>query len=164
MPARKFDSEITIDENDRWIFRGTEITQPEILKYFRNNLKQNQRGVFIENIFGEWSENGFIHAIGYPCHVIAVQCEEDELFFYADDDKHFKFPEFELYQTWDDRIIGIHSESPSIKYRFDWNAAGQLGEFLDEQNGITFMKLGMLQIELPTYEGKIEVPLPVSFD
>ncbi len=163
MAARRFDSEIIIDKQDRWTFRGNQITQPEILKYFRSSLKVSEDGIFIENVFGELSENGYVRAIGYPCHIINIGMDEEGLVFYADDDKYYKFPEFELYQTKDDCIIGIDSEKPLIKYRFDWNAASQLAEYLEEENGITYLLLGDVKMELPTYEGEIEVPLPASY-
>ncbi len=164
MAPRKFDSEIIVDGSDRWIFRGSEITQPDILKYFRNNLKENQKGIFIENVFGELSEHGYIHSVGFPCHVLAVHKDPENLIFYTDDDKNFIFPEFEIYQTKENRIIGIHSLNPKIKYSFDWNAAGQLAEFMDEENGSTYILFGDVKMELPIFEEEIEVPLPLNYD
>jgi hypothetical protein len=164
MAARKFDSEITVDPHDRWIFRGNEITQSDILKYFRNNLKQNDKGIFIENVFGELSEYGYIQTLGFPCHVLSVREDFGELFFHCDDEKVFKFPDFEIYQTKDGSIMGLLAEDPFIKYRFDWNAAGQLGDLLEEESGKTFLILGEFQMELPIYEGKIEVSLPISYE
>ena len=63
----------------------------------------------------------------------------------------------------EDQLIGIFSEVPLIKYRFDWNAAGQLAEHLDEEDNTTYLRLGDIKMELPTYEGEIEVPLPASY-
>lgn len=163
MAPRRFDSEIIIDEQDRWTFRGNIITQAEILKYFRNSLKESHNGIYIENVFGELSENGYLKAIGYPCHIITVGLDEDGLVFYGDDDKSYKFPEFEIYRTKEDAIIGMDSEKPLIKYRFDWNAASQLAQYLEEENGVTYLLLGDVKMELPTYEGEIEVPLPASY-
>jgi hypothetical protein len=164
MSARKFDSEIRIDPLDRWIFRDIEITQPQILKYFRQNLKQNENGIFIENVFGELSENGYLEVKGFPCHIVTVREEDGELYFVCDDDKVYKFPEFEIYQTKDDQLIGFQSHQDGIKFRFDWNSASHLAEYLEEEGERIYFILGDLKMELPIYEGEIEVSLPSSYD
>jgi len=163
MSPRKFDSEIHIDAHDRWIFRGNEITQVEILKYFRQNLKQNEKGVFIENVFGELSENGFLKILGYPCHITGIRFDDGELFLHGDDEQIFKFPEFEIYQTKEGHLMGLHASKDLVRYRFDWNAASQLGEHLSEEGDMTFLNLGSLQMELPLFEGEIEVTLPDEY-
>ncbi|MDZ4727340.1 MAG: hypothetical protein SH817_14375 [Leptospira sp.] len=164
MAPRKFNSEIEVDDLDRWIFRENEITQNEILAYFRQNLKQTQTGIYIQNVFGELSEHGFVNVIGYPCHVLGIETKDGSIFFHCDDLKTFEFPDFEIYQTPKGELIGIHSESPLIKYRFNWNAAGDLGEYLEEEGDATYLKIDDIYMELPIYLEAVSVPVPISFD
>ncbi|BDA77876.1 hypothetical protein LPTSP3_g08060 [Leptospira kobayashii] len=160
---RKFDSEIIIDAHDRWIFRETEITQEDILKYFRANLHQNEKGVYIENVFGELRENGYLTLNGYPCHITKVILDNSELKFYADDGKVFPFSAIEIYQTDNGNLIGINPVQDKIKYRFNWNAATDFAEFFVEEGEKSFLKVGDLHMEIPIYPETIEVPLPKDY-
>ncbi|TGN21084.1 hypothetical protein [Leptospira idonii] len=160
---RKFDSEIRIDQKDRWIFRGNEITQQEILKYFRQNLHQNDAGVYIENAFGLLRENGYLEITGFPCHVLQVKQENGELQFLTDDEKLHDLSNFEIYHTLDDSLIGISSFQDKIKYRFTWTAASDLSEFLEEEGDVSYLKIGDLRMEIPLYEGEIGIPLPQNY-
>ncbi|GBF50714.1 hypothetical protein LPTSP4_22410 [Leptospira ryugenii] len=163
MSPRKFDSEIKIDPYDRWIFRGNEITKEEILRYFRENLHQTEEAVYIQNVFGNLSEHGFLEIQGYPCHVLHLEIEGEELLLYCDDGKQFRFPDFEIYQTKEGALMGIHSSQPLVKYRFTWNAAKELGDILEESNDSIYFKFGEIKMELPIYEGEVPVPLPNSY-
>ncbi|WP_411823503.1 hypothetical protein [Leptospira sp. 'Mane'] len=160
---RKFDSEIAVDAHDRWIFRETEITQEDILKYFRANLHQNEKGVYIENVFGELKENGYLAIHGFPCHITKVISEDSKLQFHADDGKVFSFSEIEIYQTPNGSIIGVGPLQDKIKYRFNWNAATDFAEFIVEEESKSFLKIGDIYMEIPLYSERTEVPLPADY-
>lgn len=86
---RRFNSEIFVDSEDRWIFQGNRIDQKEILAYFRQNLREDELGIYIDNRFGEWTENGYLELEGYPIHLIECKESEGTLFFLAESDRSY---------------------------------------------------------------------------
>lgn len=160
---RKFDSEIYISQADEWIFRGNPIDKEEILTYFRNNLHGNEKGVYIENTFGELSEHGYLKIDGCPCHVLHVEVSNGEISFLTDDGRSYVFGEFEIYETKDGGILGLKANEERIKYRFTWNAAKELSDLLTEEDGLTYLDWKGVKMQIPTYEGEVTVPLPTDY-
>ncbi|TGM32242.1 hypothetical protein [Leptospira biflexa] len=163
MMTRKFDSEIYVAPNDEWIFRGNPIEKEEILTYFRNNLHGNEKGVYIENTFGELSEHGYLKIDGFPCHVLHIEVTPTEIVFITDDGRTYPFGEFEIYETEDGGILGVRAEEERIKYRFTWNAAKELSDLLTEEEGGTYLDWKGVRMEIPKYVGEVNVPLPTDY-
>ncbi|TGM57400.1 hypothetical protein EHQ91_00650 [Leptospira biflexa] len=163
MMPRKFDSEIYVAPNDEWIFRGNPIEKEEILTYFRNNLHGNEKGVYIENTFGELSEHGYLKIDGFPCHVLHIEVTPTEIVFITDDGRTYPFGEFEIYETEDGGILGVRAEEERIKYRFTWNAAKELSDLLTEEEGGTYLDWKGVRMEIPKYVGEVNVPLPADY-
>ncbi|TGL50172.1 hypothetical protein EHQ55_07840 [Leptospira meyeri] len=160
---RIFDSEIYVSPTDEWIFRENKIDKAEILQYFRNNLHGNEKGVYIENRFGELSEHGYIRIDGCPCHVLHVEPTDSELVFHTDDGRNYPFGEFEIYETSDGGLLGLRSTEEKIKYRFTWNAAKELSDHLEEEGETTYLVWNGVKMEIPKYLGEIPVPLPNDY-
>lgn len=160
---RKFDSEIYVAPNDEWIFRGNPIEKEEILTYFRNNLHGNEKGVYIENTFGELSEHGYLKIDGFPCHVLHIEVTPTEIVFITDDGRTYPFGEFEIYETEDGGILGVRAEEERIKYRFTWNAAKELSDLLTEEEGGTYLDWKGVRMEIPKYVGEVNVSLPTDY-
>ncbi len=160
---RQFDSEIYIAPNDEWIFRGNTIDKEEILTYFRANLHGNEKGVYIQNTFGELSEHGYIKIDGYPCHVLHIETSPDEIVFITDDGRSYPFGEFEIYETIEGGILGLRAVEERIKYRFTWNAAKELSDLLTEEDGVTYLDWNGVKMEIPKYKGEIQVSLPADY-
>ncbi|ABZ95007.1 Hypothetical protein LBF_2523 [Leptospira biflexa serovar Patoc strain 'Patoc 1 (Ames)'] len=163
MMPRKFDSEIYVAPNDEWIFRGNPIEKEEILTYFRNNLHGNEKGVYIENTFGELSEHGYLKIDGFPCHVLHIEVTPTEIVFITDDGRTYPFGEFEIYETEDGGILGVRAEEERIKYRFTWNAAKELSDLLTEEEGGTYLDWKGVRMEIPKYVGEVNVSLPTDY-
>ncbi|NCN08697.1 MAG: hypothetical protein GW938_02510 [Leptospira sp.] len=130
--ARKFFSEITINSRDEWIFRGNEIHQEEILKYFRANLKEDEDGVYIKNVFGELEEFGYIEINGYPLHIIRVTEEGGTLFFSSDADLTLEWDDIQIFTDPSENLILKKKGESKIFYRLNSNAGGQLSEWILE--------------------------------
>lgn len=160
---RIFDSEIYIDTHDKWIFRGNEITKEEILHYFRSNLVSSNDGVYIYNTFGDLSEHGYIQIYGFPCHILHVEWEDEQLIFYTDDGKELPFGLLEIYESETYGIIALDPTKEKIKYRFNWNAAKDLSKYLIEDDSGIYLELNGEKIAIPKWEGEITVPLPHTF-
>jgi len=129
---RKFDSEIVVTSDDRWIFRGNEIVQEDILSYFRSNLKQDESGVFIDNRFGELEEHGYLTLYGYPVHVTYVSEEGGTLFFTTDASKTLGLDDVQIVLKEDGQLILYEKGYEKIQYRFTRTAAGQLANWIQE--------------------------------
>jgi len=157
--ARKFFSEITINPRDEWVFRGNEIHQEEILKYFRANLKEDSDGVYIKNVFGELEENGYIESNGYPLHIVRVSEEGGTLFFSTDADLTLEWDDVQLFTDLSENLILQKKDESKIFYRLNSNAGGQLSEWIIE-NGDCFEihhhneKMKILEIQ----NTKVEIP------
>jgi len=162
--ARTFDSEIQIDSWDRWIFRGNEITQEEILKYFRSRLRENEHGIYIENEFGELRENGYVRVEGFPCHILRVLREEENLVFMTDAGFQAPLEAWDLLRTENDLLFASRLDAPRIRYRLDWTAATNLSEYLLEMDSSFYLSFGSVQREIPLFPGSLFVPIPTNFD
>ena len=67
-------SELTVEENGLWTFRGEEIVNTKVLNYFKENLKRDDRGFFVENRFGKRVEHGYLAAVrGFPRYAVSVR-------------------------------------------------------------------------------------------
>lgn len=137
--ARKFDSEIQVTPEDRWVFRGNEIIQEDILRYFRSNLKQDDRGVYILNRFGEREEHGYLDLQGYPVHILSVSEEGGDLFFTTDCDRTLGLDDIQISLSAEGGIIAHELGREKILYRFSRNAGGQLAERIEEVTDGSFI-------------------------
>lgn len=130
--ARKFDSEILITPEDKWIFRGNEITQEDILKYFRKNLKQDDSGVYIDNRFGELEEHGYLNLQGYPVHITSVSEEGNNLVFHTDSDKSIPLKDIHIQIQKDGTLEAYEKGLEKIRYRFSKSASTQISNYIQE--------------------------------
>jgi len=162
--ARIFDSEIKIDSYDRWFFRGNEITQGEILKYFRQNLRQSDQGVYIHNQFGELVENGYLHIEGFPAHIIHVKFEGGLGYLQTDAGEWIPETDWEIFRSRDDSIFVTKSVEDKIRYRFDWNAASVLSQYLYEEGEAVYIQFDKVAREVIDFNASLLVDLPKSFD
>lgn len=136
--ARKFDSEITVTVNDKWIFRGDEITQHDILSYFRKNIKQDETGVYIDNRFGELVEHGYINLEGFPLHIKSITEEEENLYFLTDTDVSFGLNDLTISMDENGQVYAFEPDKDKILYRFSRSAGGELAERIKEKEDGSF--------------------------
>ncbi|HNI96239.1 MAG TPA: hypothetical protein PL169_09245, partial [Leptospiraceae bacterium] len=69
---RIFDCEIRIDENSRWFFRGNEIIHENVLRHFKENLGEDEKGIFILNQYGDLTEKGYLYSEGFPLRLVSI--------------------------------------------------------------------------------------------
>jgi hypothetical protein len=77
---RIFDSEIIITEANKWMFRGNEITLDSVLKFFKENLSEDEEGIFITNTYGNLTEKGYVTCMGFPLQFIRWEEENDHFY------------------------------------------------------------------------------------
>lgn len=150
--AREFDSEIWITPEDKWIFRGDEITQEDILLYFRKNLKQDERGVYIRNQFGELEEHGYLNLDGYPLHITYVSEEGGSLFFSTDSGITLGLEDLNIRLADSGELIACETGKEKIRYRFNRQASGQLANYIQEEGEDFTLEFNGEKIPIPTIE------------
>ena len=66
--GRESNPEVSIDSLGRWFFqRDALIDNPNVLAYFKANLRRDGKGFFIENHFGELVEIAYLESVeGFP--------------------------------------------------------------------------------------------------
>ncbi|WCL48723.1 hypothetical protein [Leptospira sp. GIMC2001] len=162
--TRKFDSEIMVNSSDKWIFRGNEIHQEDILNYFRKNLKQDSIGVYIDNRFGELAENGYVLLQGYPYHVTTIIEENNELIFETDRGIKLNIDDVQLFRNQEGNIVGHKNEEDKILFRFSINASTKLSEWLEEDGDEYKIQFQNRSVPLPEFKNSIEISLPSSYE
>ncbi|RHX86149.1 hypothetical protein [Leptospira stimsonii] len=160
---RRFNSEIYVDAEDRWIFNGNRIIQKEVLSYFRKNLHEDEFGVFIDNRFGELSENGYVELNGYPIHLTSCREVDGTLVFLSESDTVFSLKDLLFFLDAEGCLFARTSKNHKLKFRPDRNCLSELSPFLEEsENGFEIHFRGE-KIAIPDSGESPRVPVPVEF-
>ena len=160
--ARKFDSEIRVGAHDEWVFRGNEITQEDVLLYFKQNLQEDEAGIYIENRFGDLEENGYVEIRGFSLQAIYFEWD-DFLKMSCDDKKTFSGDEVQFFRTKQEDFFFTPMGKRFLRYRISRNATGKLMEFLEEVSGEFFLKKDKTSYPILLWEEEIFVEIPPAY-
>ncbi|AJR15727.1 hypothetical protein LIL_13125 [Leptospira interrogans serovar Linhai str. 56609] len=160
---RRFNSEIFVDSEDRWIFRGNRIDQKEILSYFRQNLHEDELGIYIDNCFGELRENGYLELEGYPIHLIACKESEDTLFFFAESNLVYLLKDLIFALDVNGCLFAKTLNHKKLKFRLDRNCLSDLSPFLEETIDGTEIRFQGKSIPILESSESPQVALPEGF-
>ncbi|MBM9576504.1 hypothetical protein JWG45_04980 [Leptospira sp. 201903070] len=162
-PPRRFNSEIYVDSEDRWIFNGNRIIQKEVLNYFRKNLREDEFGIFIDNRFGELSENGYLELEGYPIHLTSCKKSGGTLVFLSETEVIFSLGELSFALDVNGCLFARTANNRKLKFRPDRNCLSDLSVFLEEtKDGIEIHFQGV-RIAIPDSGESPKVPIPIEF-
>ncbi|EPG74911.1 hypothetical protein LEP1GSC058_1557 [Leptospira fainei serovar Hurstbridge str. BUT 6] len=161
--ARRLDSEIKVLSNGDWIFRGTKIEQIDILAYFRKNLKEAPDGVYIDNQYGDLSENGYVHLEGYPINLIRVSEIAGSLTFLTDGGDELRLAELELSADRNGNLIAKKKGDKLLKFRIARNVSTELSKYMEETETGLLLRTAMEKRELKETNEGPEVQLPQEF-
>ncbi|RHX85671.1 hypothetical protein [Leptospira stimsonii] len=160
---RRFNSEIYVDAEDRWIFNGNRIIQKEVLTYFRKNLREDEFGVYIDNRFGELSENGYVELNGYPIHLTSCREVDGTLVFHSEADLNFSLKNLSFFLDAKGCLFARTGLNQKLKFRPDRNCLSDLSPFLEEsENGFEICFQGE-KIRIPDSGETPHVPIPIEF-
>ncbi len=134
---RIFDSEIIVTPNSRWMFRGNEITLESVLKYFKENLSEDEEGVFISNQYGKLSEKGYITLQGFPLKIIGYEEEDDDFFFLGDNSQKISLEDIEFHADSEEKLYVKKKSDKLIKYSLTRDPHTKISNYL-EQDGEDF--------------------------
>lgn len=160
--SRIFNSEIIIDEQNRWFYRGNEIVHPSVLDFFRENLNEDEKGIYIQNIYGSFSEKGYLQCKGFPVFFFRLFEENQTLNFEANDKKIFSIETLDLFYDSQERLFAIPKKQKFIKYGFSKNILNQLSEWLyfDEKGEYKIIyKNHSYEVKMFTTQFEVTVPL-----
>ncbi|EMY78260.1 hypothetical protein LEP1GSC060_0346 [Leptospira weilii serovar Ranarum str. ICFT] len=161
---RRFNSEIFVDSQDRWIFQGNRIDQQGILSYFRQNLREDRLGIYIDNRFGELTENGYLELEGYPIHLTACKESEGTLFFLAESEVTYSLNDLIFALDKDGCLFARTANHKKLKFRPDRNCLSDLSPFLEETKEGTEIRFHDNKILIPESGESPRVDLPGEFN
>ncbi|EMJ98621.1 MULTISPECIES: hypothetical protein [unclassified Leptospira] len=163
MTARRLDSEIKVLPNGDWIFREAKIEQKDVLEYFRKNLKEAEDGIYIDNQYGEFSENGYLELFGYPLNLIRIWEKDGELFFLSDSGEELPLSSLQIAADSEGELFAKKKDHLFLKYKIARNVSSTLSEYLSESP--QGLKLVLQTGEIPILETNEnpKVSLPPEF-
>ncbi|TGK00937.1 hypothetical protein EHO59_13540 [Leptospira semungkisensis] len=161
--ARRLNSEIKVTPNGDWVFRGSHIEQKDILEYFRKNLKDAKDGIYIDNEYGQFSEEGYLELFGYALNLIRVWEKDGELFFLADSGEELALSSLEIAADRDSELFARKKDQVFLKYKIARNVSTVLGDYILESDEGLKLKIGQKEILIPETKEGPEVSLPEEF-
>lgn len=160
MLPRKFDSEIRITESGKWLFRGQEITQENVLAFFKKNIREDDLGIYITNAYADKVEHGYLEA---KCIFLKIEnaIETSEgIFLQAEDETLTPISEFYFYSDKEEKLFCMRKTDKLIKFKLNRKSHDFISNLLEEDNGRYFLKTKEYEIPVIEYSGKIEVIVP----
>ncbi len=157
---RKYDSEIVVEENDAWFYKGNQIIQEKVLDFFRKNLHEDDDGIYIQNSYGNFIENGYITAIGFPLQITNFVKDENALLLRGSDCLCVPLEDWSFYFRPDERIFGIKKNHKYLKYAFSRDFLNFISLHLKENNGEYSLDINSFHIPITRFQGKFAVEAP----
>lgn len=160
--SRIFNSEIIIDSQNRWFYKGNEIVHPNVLDFFKENLQEDEKGIFIQNVYGSFSEKGYLECRGFPVFFFQVWEEDTTLKFEGNNKKIFLASELNFFYDDKERLFAIPKEQKFIKYGFSKNVLNQISNWLQvDENGEYKIIYKNCSYEVKNFSSQFEVTVPV---
>lgn len=163
MTPRKFNSEILITEEGKWIFRGNEITQDNVLLYFKENLLEDSKGIYILNRYGNFTEHGYVRVNGYPIKINGFHDSGGEIFAYTETGKGIFVNDMKFFSDRNEKLFCMLENSSYIKYSFGLDALTQLSHRLEEADGKYFLTFDSIIKDISVYTDRFDVPIPDDY-
>lgn len=161
---KKFNSEIIIDSSGRWFFRGNEIIQEKVLSYFKQNLKEDGDGIYIENHYGKFVEHGYIESNYYPLKLIEYDYSHEGLFFLSENERVFSINNLDFFINEEGNLLSKAQEANYILHNFSLKVLSFLAEFLEgsEQEGF-YLQCNGIKKDIFRYTKNISVVVPSKY-
>lgn len=160
MTPRKFDSEIRINKAGKWIYRGQEITQDKILDFFKKNIKEDEKGIFIKNSYSELEEHGYIEAKSIFLSIINYIITDNSTYLHTEDDRHIPLKDLLFYSDDESKIFCMIKSDKFIKFRFNRKTHTFISTLISEENGNYFITIDNEKQQILPYDKEINVQIP----
>lgn len=157
---RKFDSEIRITANGKWIFRGQEITQDNVLGFFKKNIREDDLGIYITNTYAELTEHGYLEAETIFLKIINSLEKDNTIYLQGEDESTTPLFDFNFYSDPDEKIFCMRKTDKFIKFTFNRQMHSFISNLICEDNGNYSIKYGENVLPVIAYNNPIEVKIP----
>lgn len=127
-PPREEFTDIKVDARGRWFTGRKPIINKGVIAYFQQNLHRDDKGIYVFNRFGPFSEKGYIKVEG-PVKMV-----------YRVNDDHFLLLSGEVINFSDAGLVMNSEHRPLLRLSelqawagFDWNTTTQFIDDLSEE-------------------------------
>lgn len=160
---RKFDSEIRIIPSGKWLYRGQEITQENVLSFFKKSIREDKEGIYITNTYAELTEHGYIEAKTIFLKIINSIEKDNTIYLLGEDDSSTPIEDFYFYSDFEEKIFCMRKSDNFIKFYFNRHMHSFISSLLVEENGYYFLQLSGKKMPITVFSGKIEVMIPSTY-
>ena len=161
--ARKFDSEIRIDKKGNWFFRGQEITQENVLNFFKKNLKEDELGVYIENHYGGLTEHGYLESYSILLKIKSI-LEKETLYFVSEVDEVIKLTDINIYHDTNELLFIRKKSQLKIRYILGLDAISTLSKYLDQIDNLYSVNYNSIQTKISFDNTDSFISLPILYN
>ncbi|MCB1159428.1 MAG: hypothetical protein H7A25_23140 [Leptospiraceae bacterium] len=160
---RRFNSEIIINETGKWIFRNNEIKQDKVLNFFKQNMQEDEEGIYILNRYGNFTEIGYLTCKHYPFYIHNYANTSQGLYFEADNGTQFSLDELNLFLDEKGELFCQKKKEKFLKYRFDRNTSTFLSGFLEEKGEEIELKYKENVYPIQNFPFTFDVKVPQAY-
>jgi hypothetical protein len=157
---RVFDSEIQINSKDEWYFRGDQITLVDVLKYFKEQLKEDENGIYILNQYKNLSEIGYINCNGFPLQINHINELDFKVEFVGENSEKLNPESVDFYFDETEKIFLIKKNQKFLKYKIHKNLIPYLSNFLYEEENQFFFRFNDKKYPINPFKGTFKVDVP----
>lgn len=157
---RKFDSEISITDSGKWLFRGQEITQENVLGFFKKNVREDDLGIYITNTYAELTEHGYLEAQTFFLKIIDSIEKDNIIYLIGEDETTTSIHDFNFYSDSDEKIFCMRKSDQFIKFSFNRQMHSYISNLMIEESSHYFLKVAGKKIPVLPYTKPIEVSVP----
>jgi hypothetical protein len=150
-------------ESGKWLYRGQEITQENVLSFFKKSIREDNDGIYITNTYAELTEHGYIEAKTIFLKIISSIEKDNIIYLLGEDDSSTPIKDFYFYSDSEEKIFCMRKSDTYIKFYFNRQMHSFISSLLVEENGYYFLQLSVERIPINPFPGKIEVVVPASY-
>ena len=160
---------ITVDAQGIWQYQAQAIENTSILSYFKQQLRRDAKGYYIENIFGERREHAYLDRVkGFPLQVRTITPlrsqslltpgrEEFSVQVDLDSHENISVPAQNLYILGADKMVLILSTRGGVPARLSPSAMTSLMSYLhQDEHENYFLVLPAVQCKQKLISAKAE--------
>jgi hypothetical protein len=160
--TRKFNSEITIDSQRRWFYRGQEIVQKKVLDFFKEQLFEDEQGVFILNQHKNFTEYGYVEVFSPPLSILEYEPTAETIYFLSDGrDNPIRLENLGFFWDENDTVYCQLATANFLTYFVHRKVLAYLSNFFVEENDGVSLVYHSIRKQI-LYKKKMPVKVPFS--
>ena len=133
---RKFVTNIVVEKDEVWLFEGKIIEKIEILQYFKKNLFEDDKGIFIKNQMKEKIEYGYITVKGYPLFI--KDFDNKDFYLISETGENLQVTDVNFFLDIENKLFVMKKPHRFLKYKITIPCLMKLSDFLIKENMFQF--------------------------